>query len=89
MGLLEAIRLCFDAIVQDLFRADLSGRFDTEPGASYVMQKGSGVIAMTTSVRLWGGDSEPYGWLHVLSQRAGLIAIPIGGAWAPSHVLLD
>ena len=69
------IRFCFDAIVRNSFRADLSGRFDT-----YVTQRDSSGIAMTTSVRLWGGgDTEPYDWLHVLSQGAGLMAPPNGG----------
>ena len=79
MGLLEVIRFCFDAIVRNSLSADLSGRFDIEPGASDVMQQDSGGIAMTTSVQLWGGDYEPYDWLHVLSQGAGLMAPPIGG----------
>ena len=34
---------------------------------------------MTTSVRSWDGDSEPYDWLHVLLKGAGLMVPPIGG----------
>ena len=56
----------------------LSGRLHAESGVSDVTQNDSGGIAMTTSVRLWGGDSEPYDWPHVLSKGAGLMVPPIG-----------
>ena len=55
------------------------GSFDAEPGGSDVMKEDSGGIAMTTSACSWGGDSEHYDWLHVLSKGAGLMAPPIGG----------
>ena len=74
--LLGIIGFCSDVIIWSLCQTDMAGCFDTEPGGLDVMKEDSGRIAMTTSVRSWGGDSEPYDWLHVLSKGVGP---PIGG----------